>query len=177
MPRSISVTTSQEIQTRAAENVSKLLSALGYRHAFIGGFAWSLLGSRRLTQISVWSICHPMLKSNLVSFGGHDIDILIEKKPGIEFDVLRRQITELDKRFAQAGVQFYFVQVCLFLPNLFPFNSGFSSSGLRIESHSHGRGTRVQQHRQRARRDSAYRFSWASRNHRTYICNSRIHKW
>jgi hypothetical protein len=32
-------------------NVASSLDELKYPHAFIGGFAWSLLGSRRPTQI------------------------------------------------------------------------------------------------------------------------------
>jgi hypothetical protein len=52
MPRLISISTSLDDQTCAAENLSKILTELGYGHAFIGGFAWSLLGSERPTQMS-----------------------------------------------------------------------------------------------------------------------------
>ena len=39
-------------QARAAEALSKVLTDLGVRHAFIGGFARALLGNDRPTAIS-----------------------------------------------------------------------------------------------------------------------------
>lgn len=48
----IPITTSREYQESAALSLSNHLNELGCRHAYIGGFAWSLLGSSRPTEIS-----------------------------------------------------------------------------------------------------------------------------
>lgn len=48
----ISVTTSRTDHSTAAAYLSEALRQLGCPHAYIGGFAWSLLGSSRPTQMS-----------------------------------------------------------------------------------------------------------------------------
>jgi len=50
---SISITTSRDDQLKAAVLLSESLEVLGSPHAFIGGFAWAVLGSSRLTEMSV----------------------------------------------------------------------------------------------------------------------------
>lgn len=50
---SISITTSRDDQLKAAVLLSESLEMLGSPHAFIGGFAWAVLGSSRLTEMSV----------------------------------------------------------------------------------------------------------------------------
>ena len=55
--RIISVTCSRLDQLKAAAFLSGALNELNIPHAYIGGFAWALLGSSRPTQISrveVW---------------------------------------------------------------------------------------------------------------------------
>lgn len=52
MENAISITTSRDAQLEAASLLSKTLTDLGCAHAYIGGFAWALLGSRRLTEMS-----------------------------------------------------------------------------------------------------------------------------
>jgi hypothetical protein len=68
----IYVSTSCVDQARAAEVkaevLSKYLNDLGCDHGYIGGFAWSLLGSERTTKIS----------SKFTDL--HDIDVLVETK-------------------------------------------------------------------------------------------------
>jgi hypothetical protein len=54
----ISITTSRQDQAIAAHALSKLLSELECPHAYIGGFAWSLLGSERPTEISPYNNCY-----------------------------------------------------------------------------------------------------------------------
>ncbi|KAI0062296.1 hypothetical protein BV25DRAFT_1991595 [Artomyces pyxidatus] len=83
----ISISTSKNDQGRAASVFSKHLNELGYRHAYIGGFAWSLLGSTRPTEINV----------------------LIEVTD-VDIPTLREKIAQLDSHFARAGIKFYFVK-------------------------------------------------------------------
>ncbi|PPR02501.1 hypothetical protein CVT24_002050 [Panaeolus cyanescens] len=77
--RGIAITTSRNDQATAAAKLSDVLEALGCPHAYIGGFAWALLGN-----------------------------VLIEVK-NIDIQVLRQQLKELNKQFASAGFKLYFV--------------------------------------------------------------------
>jgi hypothetical protein len=52
MSTQISIAISPEHLLEAAQLLSSHLHKLGVDHAYIGGFAWSLLGSQRLTQMS-----------------------------------------------------------------------------------------------------------------------------
>ena len=47
----ISISTNQEHHLLAALSLSSHLDEFGIKHAYIGGFAWALLGSSRPTQI------------------------------------------------------------------------------------------------------------------------------
>jgi hypothetical protein len=114
MARSISISTIHEDQARAAETLSAILTKLGYGHAFIGGFAWSLLGSERPTQMSPKLTFVTILHGRLTLFGEHDIDILIEKRD-IGLDELRGKLTLMDRHFAEAGIHLYYVKVCRLL--------------------------------------------------------------
>jgi len=58
MANVISVTTSREEQLKAALFLSKALSNLSTPHAYIGGFAWAVLGSRRATEMSSSPVHH-----------------------------------------------------------------------------------------------------------------------
>ena len=51
--RIISLTSSKIDQLKAATFLSNALNELKIPHAYIGGFAWALLGSSRPTQISL----------------------------------------------------------------------------------------------------------------------------
>lgn len=89
-PAQISISTNTEHHVRAAHILSESLRELGYDHAYIGGFAWSLLGSRRATQ---------------------DIDILIQPLPGQPpLLALWDDLMERSPHFAKANIKFYFVQ-------------------------------------------------------------------
>ncbi|KAF9068491.1 hypothetical protein BDP27DRAFT_1327126 [Rhodocollybia butyracea] len=91
MENAISITTSRDAQLEAASLLSKTLTDLGCAHAYIGGFAWALLGSRRLTE---------------------DIDVLIEIEnfEGQSILKIRQQLSTLNQQFAEAGLKFYFVK-------------------------------------------------------------------
>ena len=56
MPPPIRISTNQKDHIAAAKALSQLLDQFGVRHAFIGGFAWSLLGSSRATEMSIFSL-------------------------------------------------------------------------------------------------------------------------
>ncbi|KAL4076327.1 hypothetical protein J3A83DRAFT_2178016 [Scleroderma citrinum] len=84
----ISVTTSILDQSKAATYLSACLELLGCPHAYIGGFAWSLLGSNRPTQ---------------------DIDVLIDTK-NWRMEDLRQKLLELNSQFASVGIKLYFVK-------------------------------------------------------------------
>ncbi|CAA7269885.1 unnamed protein product [Cyclocybe aegerita] len=87
MATSISITTSRTDQAAAASYLSETLDRLGCPHAYIGGFAWALLGNRRPTEMNV----------------------LIETK-NLDMVALRSQLQELSKKFASAGIKLYFVK-------------------------------------------------------------------
>ncbi|OCH91386.1 hypothetical protein OBBRIDRAFT_792319 [Obba rivulosa] len=87
-PQIVSVSSSQEDHKCAARALSEQLDKLGCRYAFIGGFAWSLLGSVRPTE---------------------DIDVLIETQ-GTDISVLRESLVELNGHFAKLGFKLYYVQ-------------------------------------------------------------------
>ena len=53
MAAQIPITSSYEHLLRVAHLLSSHLQKLGIDHAYIGRFAWSLLGSRRLTDINL----------------------------------------------------------------------------------------------------------------------------
>jgi len=72
----------------AAAYLSTCLQQLGYHHAYIGGFAWALLGSSRSTQ---------------------DIDVLIEAGDSGMKD-LREKLLQLSQQFASVALKFYFVK-------------------------------------------------------------------
>jgi hypothetical protein len=85
----ISVTTSRTDQSQAAKALSDTLSDLGCPHAYIGGFAWALLGSERPTQ---------------------DIDVLIEAR-NRDLDEIRDKLSAVSKQFAKAGLnKLYYVK-------------------------------------------------------------------
>lgn len=90
-PRSIiRTTTNHNSQEHAARVLSEKLSELSIPHAYIGGFAWRLLGSERQTE---------------------DIDVLI-KTPSdtLDLQMLREKMAEFDERFTDAALKFYFVE-------------------------------------------------------------------
>jgi hypothetical protein len=60
-------------------------------------------------QIYTWRLA----QTHLSFFGEYDIDILIEKRD-VGLDELRGEIIRKDRRFAEAGVRLYYVQVCWF---------------------------------------------------------------
>ncbi|KAF8964813.1 hypothetical protein BDZ97DRAFT_865663 [Flammula alnicola] len=88
MAHQISITRSRKDQLKAAVLLSQCLHKLGCPHAYIGGFAFALLGSARPTE---------------------DIDVLIEIK-NINIQTVRYQLMELSEQFASAGIKLYFVQ-------------------------------------------------------------------
>ncbi|EMD38738.1 hypothetical protein CERSUDRAFT_151359 [Gelatoporia subvermispora B] len=73
---------------QAAKALSCKLDDLGLRHAFIGGFACSLLGSPRLTK---------------------DIDVIIETQR-IDLVALCESLAEVTSRFATLNFQLYYIQ-------------------------------------------------------------------
>ncbi|KAI0808901.1 hypothetical protein BC629DRAFT_1480171 [Irpex lacteus] len=74
---------------------------LGCNHAYIGGFAWALLGSSRPTEITnIFNL----------SVGLYDIDILIQLGEGQDIMVIRRRLEEANAHFATAGFKLFFVQ-------------------------------------------------------------------
>ncbi|KAK0221946.1 hypothetical protein IW262DRAFT_941240 [Armillaria fumosa] len=90
-PRSIiCTTTNHNSQEHAARVLSEKLTELSIPHAYIGGFAWRLLGSERQTE---------------------DIDVLI-KTPSdtLDLQMLREKMAEFDERFTDAALKFYFVE-------------------------------------------------------------------
>ncbi|KAF8549498.1 hypothetical protein OG21DRAFT_1447782 [Imleria badia] len=87
MSARISITTSRDQQAKAASLLSQYLTeVLKCPHAYIGGFAWSLLGNTRSTE---------------------DIDVLIETTNVLQ---LREKLSGLNERFTSAGIKFYFVK-------------------------------------------------------------------
>lgn len=89
-PPVIHITTNHNSQEHAARVLSEKLTELSIRHAYIGGFAWRLLGSARQTE---------------------DIDVLIEiptDTPNLR--TLREKMAEIDKRFTDTVLKFYFVE-------------------------------------------------------------------
>jgi len=91
MSTRISITTSRDDQLAAAAYLSDTLRRLKFPHAFIGGFAWALLGSSRPTE---------------------DIDVLIEIKELEKISDLREKLEKFGKNFASAGLKFYYVKAC-----------------------------------------------------------------
>ncbi|KAK0449195.1 hypothetical protein EV421DRAFT_1397069 [Armillaria borealis] len=85
-PPIIHTTSNHNSQEHAAQVLSETLTELSIRHAYIGGFAWRLLGSARQTE---------------------DIDVLIESPDTL---TLREKMAEIDKRFTDAVLKFYFVE-------------------------------------------------------------------
>jgi len=75
-------------QSQAAKALSDTLSNLGCPHAYIGGFAWALLGSERPTQ---------------------DIDVLIEAR-NHNISEIRDKLSAVSKQFAKAGLKLYYVK-------------------------------------------------------------------
>ncbi|KAK0487344.1 hypothetical protein IW261DRAFT_1447382 [Armillaria novae-zelandiae] len=90
-PRSIiHTTTNHNSQEHAARVLSEKLTELSIPHAYIGGFAWRLLGSPRQTE---------------------DIDVLIEiPTDTLDLQMLRERMAEFDERFTDAALKFYFVE-------------------------------------------------------------------
>ncbi|KAK0201708.1 hypothetical protein DFS33DRAFT_1349401 [Desarmillaria ectypa] len=89
-PQEIHITTSHGSQEHAARVLSEMLTELTIRHAYIGGFAWRLLGSARQTE---------------------DIDVLIEiPKDSLDLCTLREKMAEIDERFTENVLKFYFVE-------------------------------------------------------------------
>ncbi len=107
MSKPISISTNQQDHLTAAKALSAHLDKLGIRHAYIGGFAWALLGSARPTEMSPAAIlfCHPKL--NISRF--HDIDVLIVNKNIMDMMELRDRVMDLDPRFADDRLKFYYV--------------------------------------------------------------------
>ncbi|KDQ11380.1 hypothetical protein BOTBODRAFT_35458 [Botryobasidium botryosum FD-172 SS1] len=88
MSNRISITTSREDQLRAAPFLSQTLRELGAPHAYIGGFAWALLGSTRPTE---------------------DIDVLIQIRDK-DVQQLRKLLAEHSKHFAELGLKLFYVK-------------------------------------------------------------------
>jgi len=74
----------------AAQILSTHLRQLGIDHAYIGGFAWSVLGSPRPTE---------------------DIDVMIKVENAAEMLALRDQLSGLNPRFATTTFKLYLSQV------------------------------------------------------------------
>ena len=106
MSTKISITTSRECQSIAAASLSDTLNQLHCPHAFIGGFAWALLGSSRPTEMS----CIQVFLITILKHHGHiyDIDVLIEVKE-LSIVELRQKLTDLNKKFASTALKIYFV--------------------------------------------------------------------
>jgi hypothetical protein len=103
----IPITTSRESLLKAAELLSQRLCKLGLDHAYIGGFAWSLLGSDRPTAISY----HPSLNVFcLIFLLLYDIDVMIKFDPKLIPD-MRDHLSKMDPHFVFTGVKLYFSQV------------------------------------------------------------------
>ncbi|KAI0663740.1 hypothetical protein C8Q70DRAFT_376124 [Cubamyces menziesii] len=81
----ISISTNQEHHLLAALSLSSHLDEFGIKHAYIGGFAWALLGSSRPTQ---------------------DIDVLIECS---DLSGLHEKLKERDVRFTGVMFKLYYV--------------------------------------------------------------------
>ncbi|KIL67782.1 hypothetical protein M378DRAFT_9060 [Amanita muscaria Koide BX008] len=88
MPPTITVSSLEGDHIQAAGALSRCLLELNYPHAYIGGFAWSLLGSVRPT---------------------HDIDILIKLRDDqVDMMTLRDRLAQMDSHFATTPLNFYF---------------------------------------------------------------------
>ncbi|KAI0648912.1 hypothetical protein C8Q79DRAFT_1007496 [Trametes meyenii] len=87
MPPVISISTNKQDHLVAAKALSTHLDDWGIQHVYIGGFAWSMLGSIRPTEAS-------------------DIDVLIQDKNILG---LREKLVDLDPHFAGAGIKLYYV--------------------------------------------------------------------
>ncbi|KDR77350.1 hypothetical protein GALMADRAFT_210405 [Galerina marginata CBS 339.88] len=103
----ISITTSSKDQLVAASLLSQYLEELGCKHAYIGGFAWALLGSVRPTEI------RPFFYQQVINLSLNYV--LVEAK---NFDIkeIRDKLSKHNKQFALAGIKLFFVKVTLFLP-------------------------------------------------------------
>lgn len=88
MPPQIRVTTSLSTHLIAAASLSQCLYALNCAHAFIGGFAWSVLGSNRSTE---------------------DIDVLIDPGQEMDMQAVRQRLTEVNEQIVVVGLKLYFI--------------------------------------------------------------------
>ncbi|TDL22819.1 hypothetical protein BD410DRAFT_199766 [Rickenella mellea] len=86
MVTQISITKSNKQQLAAASALSEYLETIGCKHAYIGGFAWALLGSDRPTE---------------------DVDVLIESK---DLTAIREKLTELNQHFSIAGFKLFYIK-------------------------------------------------------------------
>ncbi|KAK0244324.1 hypothetical protein EDD85DRAFT_807582 [Armillaria nabsnona] len=114
-PPKIHITMNHNSQEHAARVLSEKLTELSIRHAYIGGFAWRLLGSPRQTE---------------------DIDVLIEiPTDTLDLRTLRERMAEIDKRFTETVLKFYFVEDL----DAFSEDSEVQSSDETNDSHPKGR--------------------------------------
>ncbi|KAJ3005132.1 hypothetical protein NUW54_g4481 [Trametes sanguinea] len=110
-PPVISISTNKQDHLAAARALSAIFYKLGVRHAYIGGFAWSLLGSIRPTEISPFPVLDAVLLTE-ADFHPiiHDIDVLIQDSNILE---LRERLIDLDPHFVDfAGFKLYYVTQC-----------------------------------------------------------------
>jgi hypothetical protein len=89
IPSAVAPPSSLDAQKNAAAALSAALTARGVPHAFIGGFAWAMLGSARPTD---------------------DIDVLVERDLA-RLDALRVELVQADTRFAQSAIKLFYIGV------------------------------------------------------------------
>ena len=109
--KQISISTSRTEQITVAITLSGILTELNLPHAYIGSFAWALLGSDQQTQISF--VVYSSIEH---SFYMHDIDMLLQVDDSKDVLALREKLSELNKHFASAasGLKLYYVKVGCF---------------------------------------------------------------
>ena len=104
MQANIPISLDRKDHIAAAQALSNYLDERGIRHAYIGGFAWSLLGSVRPTEISVLF----SLVNISAHWSVHDIDVLIHIETAA-MEQLRAHLRDVDKRFDTPRVKLFFI--------------------------------------------------------------------
>ena len=107
--KQISISTSRTEQITVAITLSGILTELNLPHAYIGSFAWALLGSDQQTQISF--VVYSSIEH---SFYMHDIDMLLQVDDSKDVLALCKKLSELNKHFASTGLKLYYVKVGCF---------------------------------------------------------------
>ena len=111
MSTQISIANLHERLLQAAQFLSNHLHKLGVDHAYIGGFAWSLLGSQRPTQMSRLPLHLLTVLLIWFVFPQYDVDVMVKVENPMDVQVLRSRLSESDPRFVRAGLKLYVSQV------------------------------------------------------------------